>query len=290
MLCALQNLGAWLLWKWGNHEQKQRLREVISGEKLFTYSQPIAHFPDRFSYIASAKSSNGGYLLESTASWAINAEVSHLLCVFAQSDEKTLAFLLERDAPGMLTQSGHYDCGAEGRACSLLHLSDALVPESSLIGDPEKGLEVCEDLTSMASCLTAARCVGIAQGALDFSLKYARQREQFGKPIGEFQAIKIMLGQMAAKIEGVRHLVYRSATVLEEGQGDGPSICSIAKSQAAAMALEVTSDAVQIGGGYGYTRDYPLERMMRNAQLAQILDGNHHMHHIAVAQSLLDRR
>jgi alkylation response protein AidB-like acyl-CoA dehydrogenase len=283
LICAVQNLGARLIWSAGQPAQKDRyLPDLVTGRAIFGYALPDVISLNLTEVSLSFSKEASGFLLTGPDFCIVNGDVAHLICLFAKNDQITNCFLVAKDRQGLEVTRLKGTAGAEARVTCKAVLTECLIPSDNLLGREGDGQQIMADLISEASCLTAARSLGIAQGALDYAIQYSKQREQFGRPIGKFQAIQIILAGMEAKVEAIRHLVYKAASVLDEKSHERFRFSSIAKYFASNTAREVTTDAVQVAGGYGYTKDYPLEKMMRNAHLNQVLDGSNHAHQLAL--------
>ncbi len=288
LMCSVQNLGARLLSKQGKEAQKERyLSDLMGGQAIFGYALPEVVSLNLTDVSLSVSQQRDGFVLNGAECYVVNGDVAEVMCLFARDEQSVYGFLVEKEAQGLKVTRQEGTRGAEARSTCKAILENCRIPADNLMGEEGAGQEIMADLISEASCFTAARALGIAQGALDYAIQYSKQREQFGRQIGKFQAIQVILADMGARVEAARHLVYKAAAVLDQKSKDRYRFSSIAKYFSSKMAMEVTADAVQVGGGYGYTKDYPLEKMMRNAQLNQILDGSNHSHQLAIAKSLL---
>lgn len=288
LMCSVQNLGARLLSKQGKEAQKERhLSDLMTGKAIFGYALPEVVSLNLTDVSLSVSKERDGFVLNGTECNVVNGDVAEMMCLFAKDEQSFYGFLAEKETQGLKVTRQEGTRGAEARSTCKAVLENCRIPADNLMGEEGAGQEIMTDLISQASCFTAARALGIAQGALDYAIQYSKQREQFGRQIGKFQAIQVILADMATRVEAARHLVYKAAAVLDQRGKERYRFSSIAKYFSSKMAMEVTADAVQVGGGYGYTKDYPLEKMMRNAQLNQILDGSNHSHQLAIAKSLL---
>jgi len=286
LICAVQNLGARLISNAGQPAQKDRyLSDLVTGRAIFGYALPDVMSLNLTEVSLSFSKEGSGFLLTGPEFCIVNGDAAHLICLFAKNDQLTNCLLVTKDRKGLEVTGLKGTAGAEARGTCKAVLTECLIPSHNLLGREGDGQQIMARLISEASCLTAARSLGIAQGALDYAIQYSKQREQFGRPIGKFQAIRIILAGMEAKVEAIRHLVYKAASVLDEKSNERFRFSSIAKYFASTTAREVTTDAVQVAGGYGYTKDYPLEKMMRNALLNQVLDGSNHAHQLAWERS-----
>jgi butyryl-CoA dehydrogenase len=285
LICSVQNLGTRLLSSVGQSDQKERhLSDLMSGQAVFGYALPSVGL-DLTDVSLSFSKEGTGFVLNGSECYVVNGDAAHLICVFAKNDQLTNCFLVENQPQDLEVTRSVGTAGAEARATCKAVFTNCLISAHSLVGEEADGQKIMADLFTEASCFTAARSLGIAQGAFDYAIQYSAQREQFGRPIGKFQAIQVILAGMGAKIEATRHLVYKAAAVMDQNGRERFRFSSIAKYFASKTAREVTTDAVQVAGGYGYTKDYPLEKMMRNAQLNQVLDGSNHAHQLAIAKS-----
>jgi alkylation response protein AidB-like acyl-CoA dehydrogenase len=276
LICSVQNLGARLLSKQGKEAQKERhLSDLMGGQAIFGYALPEVVSLNLTDVSLSVSKERDGFVLNGTECYVVNGDVAEMMCLFAKDEQSVYGFLAEKETQGLKVTRQEGTRGAEARSTCKAVLENCRIPADNLMGEEGAGQEIMADLISEASCFTAARALGIAQGALDYAIQYSKQREQFG------------LADMATRVEAARHLVYKAAAVLDQRGKERYRFSSIAKYFSSRMAMEVTADAVQVGGGYGYTKDYPLEKMMRNAQLNQILDGSNHSHQLAIAKSLL---
>jgi alkylation response protein AidB-like acyl-CoA dehydrogenase len=231
------------------------------------------------------------YRLNGSGYLITNGDVANLTSVFATtgSDQKAItAFIVERDSSGFSITKIEGLTGAQARyACEGL-FEDCRVPRENLLGKEGEGMSIVTGMLGEIGAATAAKATGLAQSALEYSIEYAKQRIQFGHPIARIQAIQSMLANMATRIEASRCLFYKAAFLVEQGDKNAPKFGAMAKYFASEAAMSVTCDAVQILGGYGYMRDYPVERMMRNAKLTQIAEGNNQAQQLIIAASLLE--
>lgn len=195
-------------------------------------------------------------------------------------------FIVERDTPGLSIGKLENPMGMRGAANVELIFEDARIPKDNLLGNEGEGLKILLETLETERLWVSAQAVGLAQGAMDYAARYAKERAQFGRPIVEFQAIQFMLADMAMQIEAARSLLYRAASLKDQGKKDTRGLAAMAKCFATDVAMKVTTDAVQILGGYGYMKDHPLERMMRDAKATQIFAGTNQIQRIVIARSL----
>ena len=282
LVCSVQNLGAWLLSKKGTQSQKERhLSDMMTGKAIFGYALPDVLSLDPLKVSLSASKDNEGFILSGPECFVINGDMGKVICLFAKEEDSIHSFLVEKDTQGLKAARSIGTAGAEARVTCKLVLENCRVPKDSLMGQEGDGKEILAQMINVASCFTAARALGISQGALDFAVDYSKKREQFGIAIGKFQAVQIMLADISARVEASRQLVYKTAAVLDQNGKESKRFSSMARHFVSKMAVEVASDAIQVGGGYAYTKDYPCEKMMRNALLCQVLDGGNHTHQLA---------
>lgn len=287
LVCSVQNLGAHLLSREGSPGQKDRyMASLMAGKAVFGYAIPDSISLDPMGVSVSVLEEGNGFVLDGPGFFVVNGDIADCICLFGKNGETLSSFLVEKDSRGLRVNRQEGTSGAEARSACRAILERCAVPVEGLLGEKGKGEGIMADIMAESACFTSARALGIAHGAMEYAAQYSKKREQFGRPLGTFQAIQVMLANMCAKVEAARHLVYKTATVFDEKNKDRFRLASIAKYFTSKMAMEVTTDAVQIGGGYFYTRDYPLEKMMRNAELSQILDGVNHSHALAIARYL----
>jgi len=275
----------------GNDEQKKRLFPVL-GKKLIAFSmtEPNAG-SDVGSIQTRAVLDGSNYVLNGTKCFCTNANVADYIIIFAKTNPHVgtrgmSAFIVDTKTPGFSIGKVEDQMGMRGtRACEIV-LNDCRVPKENLLGKEGDGYIIAMRTFDLSRPLDAALAVGIAQGALSYAKEYAQQRIQFGNPVSDLQGIQFMLADMAMQIEAARCLVYRAASLIDEGKPDS-MISAMAKCFASDTAMKVTTDAIQVMGGYGYMRDYPLERMFRDAKLMQIVEGTNQIQRVVIARNLL---
>jgi alkylation response protein AidB-like acyl-CoA dehydrogenase len=198
-------------------------------------------------------------------------------------------FVVEKGAKGLIIGKPEHKMGIRGSDTRELSFEDCFVPDSNLVGPEGSGFKTLMNAFNYSRPNIAAQALGIAQGALDAAIAYAKERMQFGKTLSSFQGMQWMLAEMALAVETARTIVYRSGAMIdtEPNHPDIPKICSMAKWYASDAAMKVTTDAVQIFGGYGYSREYPVERMMRDAKITQIYEGTNQVQRIIIANQIL---
>ncbi len=278
----------------GTPEQKKKFIEpIVRAQKLasFCLSEPGAG-SDVAGIASTLEKVEGGYRLNGAKQWITNGGHASQFTVFATIDRSLrhkgiTCVVVPGDSVGVTR--GHHENKLGQRASDTVALTfeNVFVPDSNLIGQVGGGFKLAMKTLDMTRPFTAAIAVGIAQRALDCALSYAKERKQFGKPIAEFQAIQFMLADMATEIEASRLLTYRSAALADQGRRNSLE-SSMAKRFAADSAMKITTDAVQIYGGYGYTKDYPVEKLMRDAKLMQIYEGTSQVQRVVIAKQLLE--
>jgi len=278
----------------GSHEQKTKyLPKLASGDWI--YAIAITE-PDAGSDVSAIKTTaelkGEYYILNGTKRFHSIGDQADVTTVYAKTDVNKGAkgistFVVEKGAPGRIITKKEDMMGIKGIASCEVVFEDCRVPKENLLGNEGDGFKDVMYTLDESRPIVAAMGVGLAQGALDFAVSYAKDRVQFGKPISEFQGIQFMLADMATQIEASRYLVYRAATVALNRNKESMMLASMAKYFSSDVAMKVTTDAVQILGGYGYTTEYPVERMMRDAKCFQIFEGTNQIQRIVVARSLL---
>ncbi|MCB0310814.1 MAG: acyl-CoA dehydrogenase family protein [Bdellovibrionales bacterium] len=277
----------------GNQAQQEKfLRPVVESGKLasFCLTEPGSG-SDAAGLSTVATKVEGGYVLNGTKQWITNGGVAEHYTVFATLDKKLkhrgiCCFAVPASTPG-IKAGAHED--KLGQRCSntvQLSFENVHVPQENLIGKEGEGFKIAMQTLDITRPMTATIAVGIARAALQHAIGYAKERKQFGESIASFQGIQFMLADMATEIEAARLLTLRSAKMLDGGI-DPTLVSSMAKRFAADMAMKVTTDAVQIFGGYGYTKEYPVEKLMRDAKLMQIYEGTSQIQRIVIARELL---
>jgi alkylation response protein AidB-like acyl-CoA dehydrogenase len=224
--------------------------------------------------------------------WITNAGVSEYYTVFAATDPGAgsrgiSAFVVEKSDPGVSFGAPEKKLGIKGSPTREVYLDHVRLPADRMIGAEGTGFATAMQTLDHTRVTIAAQAVGIAQGALDFAKGYVKERKQFGKPIADFQGVQFMLADMGMKLEAARQMTYVAAGKSERGDADLTYFGAAAKCFASDAAMEITTDAVQLLGGYGYTRDYPVERMMRDAKITQIYEGTNQVQRIVMARHLL---
>jgi alkylation response protein AidB-like acyl-CoA dehydrogenase len=295
LIPAVNKLGTLPLLLAGSAEIKQRyLPPVARGEGMFSYclSEPDAG-SDAAGMKTRAELHGDMYVLNGVKRWITNAGVSDFYTVFAVTDPSARskgisAFVVEKTDEGVSFGAPEKKLGIKGSPTREVYLDNVRIPASRMIGDPGTGFASAMRTLDHTRVTIAAQAVGIAQGALDYSLGYVQERKQFGKAIADFQGIQFMVADMGMKLEAARQLTYAAAARSERVDADLTYFGAAAKCFASDAAMQITTDAVQLLGGYGYTRDYPLERMMRDAKITQIYEGTNQVQRIVMARQLLN--
>jgi butyryl-CoA dehydrogenase len=278
----------------GTDAQKARLLPpMTAGRHLgaFALTEPQAG-SDAAAIALRAERTDDGYALSGTKVWITNGADAEVIVVFATVDralgrDGITAFVVERDTPGLRVGSHERKMGIRDSVSTELIFDEARVPTENRLGEEGQGLKVALSALGAGRISIAAACVGLARAALDHAARYATQRKQFGRPIADQEMIQAMLADAAVAVEAARLLTWRAARLRDAGQPINAA-SSMAKMYASDTAMRVTTDAVQIYGGAGYSRDNPVERFMRDAKGAQIYEGTNQIHRLVIAQQLID--
>jgi alkylation response protein AidB-like acyl-CoA dehydrogenase len=294
LIPSVNKLGTLPLLLTGGTELKKRyLCPVASGDAMFSYalSEPDAG-SDAASMRTRAARDGDSWVLNGVKRWITNAGVSDYYTVFAVTDPDKRsagisAFVVEKSDVGVSFGAPERKLGIKGSPTREVYLDYVRIPAERMIGAQGTGFATAMRTLDHTRVTIAAQALGIAQGALDYALGYARERRQFGRPIADFQGLQFMLADMGMRVEAARQLTYAAAGRSERGDADLTFFGAAAKCFASDTAMQVTTDAVQVLGGYGYTRDYPVERMMRDAKITQIYEGTNQVQRIVMARELL---
>ncbi|MDT9594362.1 acyl-CoA dehydrogenase family protein [Nocardioides zeae] len=295
LIPAVNKLGSMPLLLAGSEELKQRyLPPLARGEALFSYglSERDAG-SDTASMRTRATADGDTYVLNGQKSWITNAGESELYTVLAVTDPDAprgkgiSAFVVERSDEGFTFGEPEKKLGIKGSPTRELLFEDVRIPADRMIGEPGTGLQLALRTLDHTRVTIGAQAVGVAQGALDFAVGYVKERRQFGKHVADFQGIQFMLADMAMQLEAARQMVYVAAAKSERDDPDLSFFGAAAKCFASDVAMKVTTDAVQLLGGYGYTSDFPVERMMRDAKITQIYEGTNQVQRLVMARQLL---
>jgi alkylation response protein AidB-like acyl-CoA dehydrogenase len=294
LIPAVNKLGSLPVQIGGSEELKKRyLGALARGEGCFSYclSEPDAG-SDAANQKTKAQRSGDGWLLNGTKRWITNAGVSEFYTVLAMTDPEKkskgiTAFVVEKSDEGVSFGAPEKKLGIKGSPTREVYLDNVEIPADRIIGEAGEGFEIAMKTLDHTRITIAAQAVGVAQGALDYALGYAKERKQFGRPTADQQGLQFLLADMGMKVEAARQLTYAAAGKSERGDKDLTFFGAAAKCFASDVAMEVTTNAVQVLGGYGYTRDYPVERMMRDAKITQIYEGTNQVQRIVMARQLL---
>ncbi|WP_035801092.1 acyl-CoA dehydrogenase [Kitasatospora mediocidica] len=293
LIPAVNKLGSLPVQLSGSEELKQKyLGALARGEGMFSYclSEPDAG-SDAAGMKTRAVRDGDFWVLNGVKRWITNAGVSEFYTVMAVTDPEKRskgisAFVVEKGDEGVSFGAPEKKLGIKGSPTREVYLDNVRIPADRMIGEEGTGFATAMKTLDHTRVTIAAQAIGIAQGALDYAAGYVKERKQFGKPIGDFQGIQFMLADMAMKLEAARQLTYAAAAKSQRTDSDLTFFGAAAKCFASDVAMEVTTDAVQLLGGYGYTRDYPLERMMRDAKITQIYEGTNQVQRIVMARNL----
>jgi alkylation response protein AidB-like acyl-CoA dehydrogenase len=296
LLLAVQELGSLGLKLAGTDEQKARwLPRLASGEWLPAYALTEAGSgSDSAAMRTEAQRDGGEYVLNGSKRFITNAGVAELYTVFAKTDPSAghagiSAFIVEASAPGFEVGRIEPKMGIKGSTTGEIFFNDCRIPADNLLGEEGEGFRIAMRILDRSRPGIGAQGLGLAQGATDYALEYAKSRETMGKPIAEHQLIAATLADMETKCEAARGLLYKCGQLIDEG-ADGAELTKIsamAKLYCSDVAMEVTTDAVQILGGYGYIQEYPVERMMRDAKITQIYEGTNQIQRLVIAREML---
>ncbi|MCP3033190.1 acyl-CoA dehydrogenase [Halobacillus sp. A1] len=289
-LSAHISLASWPIYTFGNEQQKKTfLAQLASGEKLGAYalSEPGAG-SDVSSMRTQAKLDGDHYVLNGSKVWITNGGVGDIYIVFAKTDPEAgsrgvSAFIVEKGTPGFTFGKKEKKLGIRSSPTTELVFEDCRIPKENLLGDEGQGFKIAMMTLDGGRNGIAAQAVGIAQGALDESVNYAKEREQFGKPIAQHQGISFKIADMATETEAARLLTYQAAYLESEGKPYAKA-SAMAKLYAGDAAMRITVEAVQVHGGYGYTKDYPVERYMRDAKITQIYEGTNEIQRLVIGR------
>ncbi|SMC71433.1 acyl-CoA dehydrogenase [Sporomusa malonica] len=292
-LSATVSLCAWPIYAFGNEEQKQKyLAPLLEGTKMgaFGLTEPNAG-TDAASQQTVAILEGDHYVLNGSKIFITNAGEAETYVVFAMTDKTKgvkgiSAFIIEKGMPGFTFGKKEHKMGINTSITMELVFQDVKVPKENLLSKEGDGFKIAMATLDGGRIGVAAQALGIAQAALDHAVKYSKERVQFGKPIASNQAIAFMLADMSTKVEAARLLVYRAAYLKDKGLPYSKE-AAMAKMYASDAAMAVTTDAVQIFGGYGYSREYPVERLMRNAKITQIYEGTNQVQRMVISGALL---
>lgn len=292
-LIAHLSLGATTIYRFGNEEQRQRLIPLLAsgrGVAAWALTEPGGG-SDAAALRTTATERDGVYYLNGSKMFITNADVAESMVVFATQDRSQgyrgiSAFVVPRGAPGLKANPMHGKMGMRGSSTCEVVFQDTPVPAENLLGEEGRGFRYAMEILDSSRIIIAAQCVGIGQAALEAGVRYAQQRESFGKPIAQHQAIQFMLADMATEVYAARVSTMNAATLKDNGQ---PFVneASMAKLIASEMCVKVTSQALQVHGGYGYFKEAPVERLFRDARVTTIYEGTSEVQRLLIARQVL---
>jgi alkylation response protein AidB-like acyl-CoA dehydrogenase len=297
LLIAVQELGALPIMIGGSEEQKRRwLPDLAGGKKLAAYAltEPGSGSDAAGSMRTKARRDGDDYVLDGSKIWITNGSVADVVTVFAVTDPTKgpngiSAFVVEKGTPGFNVGKLEKKMGIRGSPTVELAFDNCRVPAANMLGEEGVGFKIAMKVLDKSRPGIAAQALGIAQGALDYATEYTKQRVAFGKPISQQQGLQFMLADMKTEVEAARLLLYEAARKCDENAPDVTTWAAMAKLKCGDVAMSVTVDAVQLLGGYGYSTEYPVERMMRDAKITQIYEGTQQIQRIVIARSMVGK-
>ena len=294
LMLMVSELGTLPVKLFGTEEQQARLLpRCASGEwtPAFALSEPEAG-SDPSGMLTHAERDGSGWVINGTKNWITNLGIADFYVVFARTDRAAersrgiSAFVVEADRPGFSVGKLEHKLGIRGAPTGQPIFANVRVPAENLIGEEGRGMSVALGTLDHSRLGVAAQAVGIAQGATDYAAAYARERRQFGQPLNAFQGIQFKLADMEMRTAAARELLYKACAKVDRQDADMGKYSAMAKCFASDVAMEVTVEAVQVLGGYGYVSEYPVERMMRDAKITQIYEGTNEIQRLVIARSL----
>ena len=278
----------------GSEEQKKKYGPMVStGEVIISFglTEPGAG-SDSAAMSTRAVKKGDKYIINGTKCFITNGPVANLITVFAMTDASKgvkgiSAFIVPTDSPGYSVARWESKMGIKGSPTGQLVFDNVEIPAENLIGQEGKGFVYAMKTLDRSRPVIGAQACGVAKGALEHAIKYAKERIQFGRPIGQFQGISWMLADMASEIDAARSLVYQAAQLIDEDDPNRSYLSAASKLVASNTAMKVTTDALQIAGGYGYMTEFPFERMMRDAKITQIYEGTNQIMKLVISRELL---
>jgi len=296
LILAVQALGGYPIMMAGSDEQKSRLLpDLANGRKLCAYAlSESGAGSDPAGMQTIAERHGDEYVLTGSKLWITDGGIADTITVFAKTDRNersrgVSAFVLEdaQHLRGFKANTIHGKLGIRGSNTAEIQLDEAVVPAANRLGEEGDGFKIAMQVLDRSRPGVAAQALGIAQGALDYAVGYAKERKQFGKTIAELQAIQFMIADMETQTAAARAVVYWASQLIDDKSPEVNHFAAIAKLLASDAAMKVTTDAVQILGGYGYVNEYPVERMMRDAKITQIYEGTNQIQRVVIARDLL---
>ena len=293
ILSAHTSLGCWPIHRFGTESQKKRFLEPLtSGGKLgaFGLTEPNAG-TDAASQQTVAVQEGDFYRINGTKIFITNGGEADIYIIFAMTDQSKglkgiTAFIIERDMEGFTIGKKERKMGIRGSATTELVFENLMVPRENMLGREGQGFKIAMQTLDGGRIGIAAQALGIAEGAMEKTVQYVKEREQFNRPIGKFQGLQFMMAEMETTIQAARLMVYHAAWSKSVGKPYG-KLAAMAKLYASEAAMEITTKAVQLHGGYGYTSDYPIERMMRDAKITEIYEGTSEVQKMVIAADIL---
>ncbi len=298
LMIAVQELGALPIMIGGSEEQKQRwLPKLASGEAIAAYALTEAGSGSDAagSMRMSAVREGDEYVLDGSKIWITQGSIADVVTVFAVTDATKgpsgiSAFVVEKGTPGFTVGKLEKKMGIRGSPTVELVFERCRVPVANLLGAEGEGFRIAMKVLDKSRPGIAAQALGVAQGALDYAVNYLKERVAFGKPLSQQQGLQFMLADMKTEVEASRLLLYEAARKCDEGSDDITTFAAMAKLKCGDTAMSVTTDAVQLLGGFGYSTEYPVERMMRDAKITQIYEGTQQIQRIVIARSMVGKR
>ncbi len=298
LILAVQELGSLPLLLSGTEEQKQRwFPDLAAGRALAAFALTESEAGSDAAALQTRALPDGDtWRIDGAKRFISQGNVAAVVAVFAQTDADPEAvrahrhltcFIVEKETPGFATARLEHKMGIRGSPTAELTFEGVVVPDANRVGDPGEGWSIAMRTLDRSRPGIAAQAVGIAQGALEVATRYAGERRQFGKRLGEHQMVGAMLADMATQVEAARQLLYTACGEIDGGSVDASRWSAMCKLFAGDMAMAVTTDAVQVLGGYGYIREYPVERMMRDAKITQLYEGTQQIQRLVIARDLL---
>ncbi|MDD5634064.1 MAG: acyl-CoA dehydrogenase family protein [Candidatus Omnitrophica bacterium] len=291
---AATGLGTFPILLYGNEQQKAKyLPDIAKGKKLAAFCITEAEAgSDAGSIKTTAKKEGDYYVLNGTKQWITNGGEADVYTVIAMTDKTkgargASAFIVEKGTPGLSFGKKENKIGIRASATREVIFTDCKVPKANLLGKEGLGFIVAMKTFDHSRPGVAAQALGIAQRALDEAVKYSHERKQFGTAISNFQGVSFMLADMAIQVEAARALIYSAARMIDSGAKDVAKVSAMAKTFASDVAMKVTVDAIQVFGGYGYMKEYPVEKLMRDAKITQIYEGTNQIQRSVIASSLI---
>jgi alkylation response protein AidB-like acyl-CoA dehydrogenase len=297
LIVAVQELGMLPILIGGTQEQKRRYLPLLaSGEWIAAYAltESTSGSDAAGSMRTKAERRGDTYVLNGTKIWITHGGLADVVCVFAVTDPSKgpkgiSAFIVEKTFAGFSVGKKERKMGIRGSPTVELHFNDCIVPAANLLGAEGEGFKIAMQVLDKSRPGIAAQALGIAAGALDYATNYAKERVAFGKPIGQHQGVGFMLADMKTEVEAARLLLYEAARKCDEGAADVTLWAAMAKLKCGDVAMAVTTDAVQVLGGFGYSAEYPVERMMRDAKITQIYEGTQQIQRLVISRALVGK-